>query len=242
MRGFVQAMRIDIWSVVVCPWCYIGKRRFEKALADFPHAGEVAVVWHSFELDPQAARSTDIPPAERLAAKYGLTVEQAQQANDRLTATAADEGLEFHLDEARSGNSFDAHRLIHLAADRGLAGQLKERLLRAYFTERVAIGDPAELRRLAVEVGLDDAEVGRVLDGEEYGEDVRADEAQAHSYGITGVPFFVVDDRYGISGAQPTELFTEALHRAWKDAHPQLRASSATGGSDAGCEGDACAI
>ncbi len=233
-------MRIDIWSDVVCPWCYIGKRRFERALADFPHAADVDVVWHSFELDPAAAPTTDVPPAERLAAKYGLTVEQAQQANDRLTATAADEGLEFHLDETRSGNSFDAHRLLHLAADRGLQGQLKERLLRAYFTERVAIGEPTELRRLAAEVGLDDAEVTRVLDSDEYGEDVRADEAQAHSYGISGVPFFVVDDRYGISGAQPTELFTEALHRAWDDAYPALQTLSATGGSGPSCEGDAC--
>jgi predicted DsbA family dithiol-disulfide isomerase len=238
-------VRIDIWSDVVCPWCYIGKRRFERALAEFPHAAEVDVVWHSFELDPDAPRTTDVPPAERLAAKYGLTVEQAEQANERLTGTAADEGLEFHLADARSGNSFDAHRLLHLAADRGLQGHLKERLLRAYFTERVAIGEPSELRRLAVEVGLEDAEVARVLDSEEYGEDVRADEAQAHSYGISGVPFFVVDDRYGISGAQPSDLFTEALQRAWDDAHPQLETLSATsraGGGGPACEGDACEI
>jgi predicted DsbA family dithiol-disulfide isomerase len=213
-------MRIDIWSDVVCPWCYIGKRRFERALADFPHAAEVDVAWHSFELDPQAPRTAEGPPAERLAAKYGLTVEQAQEANNRLTATAADEGLEFHLDEARSGNSFDAHRLLHLGTVRGLGGQLKERLLRAYFTERVAIADPEELHRLGVEVGLDETDVRRVLDSDEYGEDVRADEAQAHSYGISGVPFFVIDDRYGISGAQPTELFAQALNQAWDESSP----------------------
>ncbi|HSP37434.1 MAG TPA: DsbA family oxidoreductase [Frankiaceae bacterium] len=240
-------MRIDIWSDVVCPWCYIGKRRFERALADFPHAAEVDVIWHSFELDPQAPRATDSPPAERLAAKYGLTVEQAQQANERLTSTAADEGLEFHLDEARSGNSFDAHRLIHLAADlgpagAGLQGHLKERLLRAYFTERIAIGEPTELHRLAVEVGLDADAVQRVLDGDEYGEDVRADEAEAHSYGISGVPFFVVDDKYGISGAQPTELFTQALNQAWSESHSALQTLSATSGSGPGCDGDACDV
>jgi predicted DsbA family dithiol-disulfide isomerase len=232
-------VRIDIWSDVVCPWCYVGKRRFEKALAEFPQAADVQVVWHSFELDPTAPRTTDVPPAERLAAKYGMTVEQAREANERLTATAAEEGLEFHLDEARSGNSFDAHRLLHLAADRGLQGQLKERLLRAYFTERVAIGEAAELQRLAVEVGLDEAEVARVLGSGAYGEDVRADEAQAHSYGISGVPFFVVDDRYGISGAQPAELFTEALQRAWSDTHPALQT---IGGSAPGCDGDACEV
>src|SRR3954453_6850719 len=186
-------MRIDIWSDVVCPWCYIGKRRFERALADFPHAAEVDVVWHSFELDPDAPRTTDVPPAERLAAKYGLTVEQAQQANERLTGTAADEGLELHLDETKNGNSFDAHRLLHLAADRGLQGQLKERLLRAYFTERVAVGDRNELARLAVEVGLDADEVQALLEGDGYAEDVRADESLARSYGIGGVPFFVLD-------------------------------------------------
>lgn len=234
-------MRIDIWSDVVCPWCYVGKRRFERALAEFPHAADVDVVWHSFELDPTAPRTTDVPPAERLAAKYGLTVEQAQQANANLTATAADEGLEFHLDEARSGNSFDAHRLLHLAAERGLQGQLKERLLRAYFTERVAIGEPAELRRLAVEVGLDDVGVAQVLDSDEYAEDVRADESQARSYNISGVPFFVVDDRYGISGAQPTELFTEALQRAWSEKHPVLQ--TVPGAADGGaCDGDSCSI
>jgi predicted DsbA family dithiol-disulfide isomerase len=240
-----QDVRIDIWSDVVCPWCYIGKRRFESALADFPHAAEVDVVWHSFELDPTAERSTDVPPAERLAAKYGLTVEQAQQANDKLTATAADEGLEFHLDEARSGNSFDAHRLLHLAAHTagpGLQNQLKERFLRAYFTERVAIGDPAELARLAVEVGLDADAVERVLASDEYAEDVRADEAQAHTYGISGVPFFVVDDKYGISGAQPSELFAQALTQAWDESHPVLQTLSATGGSGPGCEGDACDV
>ena len=235
-------MRIDIWSDVVCPWCYIGKRRFERALADFPHAADVDVVWHSFELDPNAERSTDVPPAERLAAKYGLTVEQAEQANERLTGTAAEEGLEFHLDEARSGNSFDAHRLLHLANGSALQGQLKERFLRAYFTERVAIGEPSELARLAVEVGLDADAVRRVLDSDEYGEDVRADEAQAHTYGISGVPFFVVDDRYGISGAQPTDLFTQALNQAWDESHPQLQTLSATGGSGPGCEGDACDV
>jgi predicted DsbA family dithiol-disulfide isomerase len=232
-------MRIDIWSDVVCPWCYVGKRRFEKALAEFPHAAAVDVVWHSFELDPAAPRSTEIPPAERLAAKYGLTVEQAQHANDRLAATAADEGLEFHLDEARSGNSFDAHRLIHLAAGHGLQGQLKERLLRAYFTERVAIGDPAELRRLAVEVGLPADEVDALLAGDAYGEDVRADEAQAHSYGISGVPFFVVDDRYGISGAQPTELFAQALNQAWEESRPPIQVLSPAG---PGCDGDSCDV
>jgi predicted DsbA family dithiol-disulfide isomerase len=232
-------VRIDIWSDVVCPWCYVGKRRFEKALAEFPHAADVEVVWHSFELDPSAPRTTDVPPAERLAAKYGMTVEQAQEANDRLTATAAEEGLEFHLGETRTGNSFDAHRLLHLAADRGLQGQLKERFLRAYFSERVAIGEPAELRRLAVEVGLDEAEVAEVLDGDAYGEDVRADEAQASGYGIGGVPFFVVDDRYGISGAQPTELFAEALQRAWSEKHPALQTLGAGG---PGCDGDACEI
>jgi len=198
----------------------------------------VQVVWHSFELDPEAPATTSVPPAERLAAKYGMSLAQAHEANERVSALAAEEGLEYHLDEARSGNTFDAHRLLHLAADRGLQGQLKERLLRAYFTERVAVGDRNELARLAVEVGLDADEVQALLEGDGYAEDVRADESLARSYGIGGVPFFVLDDRYGISGAQPTELFAQALQQAWSERQPIEVLSS--GGP--GCEGDNCAI
>lgn len=237
-------MNVEIWSDVVCPWCYIGKRRFERAVERFEHRDEVEVIWRSFELDPQAPRQRSGDPASRLAEKYGVTREEALAMNARVTGLAADEGLTYHLDVARSGNTFDAHRLLHLAADRGAQGALKERLLRAYFTESEAIGDAESLTMLAAEVGLDAGEVRAALDGDDYAEQVRADEQTAAALGIRGVPFFVIDRRYGVSGAQPPEVLLEALRRAWAEAHPITVLTP--GGGDAGesgtCTDDSCSI
>lgn len=208
-------MRIDVWSDVVCPWCYIGKRRLERALGDFEHADQVEVHWRSFELDPNAPSVRQGDPAQRLARKYGMSVEQARAANDRLTRLAAAEGLEYQLDTAQSGNSFDAHRLIHLAGSRGIQGQVKERLLAAYFTEGKAIGDPRVLEAEAEAAGLDRAEVRQVLAGDGFAEEVRADEAEAAEREITGVPFFLLGGRFGIPGAQEAETMLLALRRAW---------------------------
>ncbi len=232
-------MKIDIWSDVVCPFCYIGKRRLEAALAEFPHRDDVEVAWHSFELDPtaEAAPAGSLP--DRLAKKYGMSREQAVASQENLSANAATVGLDFQWGKAQPGNTFDAHRLIHLAGASGLADAAKERLLRAYFTEGRPIGDRATLVELATEVGLDPAVVRQVLESQDYAEAVRADEEQARAYGINGVPFFVLDGRYGISGAQPTEVFTEALTQAWTEAHPLQMATSATA---EGCEGDGCAV
>jgi len=232
-------MKIDIWSDVVCPFCYIGKRRLEAALAEFPHRDDVEVAWHSFELDPtaEAAPAGSLP--DRLAKKYGMSREQAVASQENLSANAATVGLDFQWGKAKPGNTFDAHRLIHLAGASGLADAAKERLLRAYFTEGRPIGDRATLVELATEVGLDPAVVRQVLESQDYAEAVRADEEQARAYGINGVPFFVLDGRYGISGAQPTEVFTEALTQAWTEAHPLQMATSATA---EGCEGDGCAV
>ena len=232
-------MKIDIWSDVVCPFCYIGKRRLEAALAEFPHRDDVEVAWHSFELDPtaEAAPAGSLP--DRLAKKYGMSREQAVASQENLSANAATVGLDFQWGKAQPGNTFDAHRLIHLAGASGLADAAKERLLRAYFTEGRPIGDRATLVELATEVGLDPTVVRQVLESQDYAEAVRADEEQARAYGINGVPFFVLDGRYGISGAQPTEVFTEALTQAWTEAHPLQMATSATA---EGCEGDGCAV
>ncbi len=210
-------MQVEIWSDVVCPWCYIGKRRFETALASFPHRDDVEVTWRSFELDPRAPRSVDGDPIRRLAVKYGVSVEQAEAMNERVTSAAAEEGLSYRLDIARRGNSFDAHRLLHLAAERGRQGDLKERFLAAYQSEGEPIGDPETLSRLAVEVGLDEAEVGDVLGSDRYGDDVRADERDAVEIGVSGVPFFLVDRRYAVPGAQSPDLMRRALDRAWAD-------------------------
>jgi predicted DsbA family dithiol-disulfide isomerase len=232
-------MQVEIWSDVVCPWCYVGKRRFESALQSFEHQADVDVLWRSFELDPGSPAVREGDPVQRLAEKYGITRERAQAANDNLTAVAAVEGLEFHLDEVRSGNTFDAHRLIHLAADRGLQDAVKERLLYAYFTERAAVGDHETLRRLAVDAGLETAEVDTVLSSDKYADEVRADEQQAAAYGISGVPFFVIDGRYGVSGAQPADVLLNTLRAAYAEANPLTMVQTNTGGS---CEGDSCAI
>jgi predicted DsbA family dithiol-disulfide isomerase len=207
-------MKVEIWSDVVCPWCYVGKRRFESGLARFEHADEVEVVWRSFELDPNAPVRRG-PTREHLARKYRLTTEQVDASQARLTRLAAAEGLEYHLDETQGGNTFDAHRLLHAAQETGLQDALKERFMRAYFTEREPIGDREVLARLAAEVGVPDA--GEVLESGRFGDEVRADEREAHALGIHAVPFFVVDRRYGVEGAQPAELLLGALQRAWAD-------------------------
>jgi predicted DsbA family dithiol-disulfide isomerase len=202
-------LKVEIWSDVVCPWCYIGKRRFEAAVEQFD--GEVEVTWRSFELDPGAPAVREHTATEHLAAKYGMSHEQAEASHAQMTALAAQEGLEYHFERARGGNSFDAHRLIHLATANGLQDEAMERVMRAYFTEGVAIGDRAALVELATEIGLDAKET---LDSDAYADAVREDEHLAQRIGIQGVPFFVLDRRYGVSGAQPAEILVQALEKA----------------------------
>jgi predicted DsbA family dithiol-disulfide isomerase len=207
-------LTVDVWSDVVCPWCYLGKRRLEAALARFEHPDGVEVTWHAFELDPEAPPVHQGRPAERLAEKYGSSVEQAEAMNAQMTELAAQEGLEYHLDTARGGNSFDAHRLIALAALHGRQAEAEERMFRAYFTDGEAIGDPEVLVRLGGELGLDPVEVRAMLESDHLAAEVRADEATAGRLGIRGVPFFVLDRRYGVSGAQPADVLVEALEHA----------------------------
>ena len=224
---------------MVCPWCYIGKRRLEAAIARFEHGDDVGVVWHSFELDPHGPRRREGDYLERLARKYGMSRQQAAAANTRLTDLAAVEGLEFRFDQAKPGNTFDAHRLLHLAHDRGQQDTLKERLLAAYLTEGEAIGEPDVLARLAADVRLEPAEVEAVLDGDKYGGEVRSDEEAANELGISGVPFFVLGGKFAVAGAQPSEVLLSALERAWDKTHPLI----AIEGEDAAtCDGDSCAI
>ena len=206
-------LTLEIWSDIVCPWCYVGKRRIETALAGFAHRDEVALRWRSFELDPSAPPERGVSSAEHLASKYGMSLEQAQQSNVQMTELAASEGLEYHLDRTRGGNSFDAHRLLQLAADHDLQDAMKERLMRAYFTEGEAIGDRETLIRLAADLGLD---ARGTLESEAYADTVHADEELAARIGIRGVPYFVLDRRYGVSGAQPAELLLQALDKAWE--------------------------
>lgn len=234
-------MQVEIWSDVVCPWCAIGKRRFETALSRFAHRDEVTVRWRSFELDPTAPRERDGTLLEHLAEKYGTSAEQATGMIRQMSDTAAAEGWNFRLEQARGGNTVDAHRLIHLGAEHGIGDAVKERMLRAYLTEGERIGDPATLTRLAVDAGLDETEVRDVLGSDRHLDAVRADERQAHAYGVSGVPFFVVDAKYGVSGAQPAEALLEVLETAWADAHP-LQVLTPAGGDGDSCADGSCSV
>jgi predicted DsbA family dithiol-disulfide isomerase len=208
-------MQVEIWSDVVCPWCYLGKKNFEDALRQFAHRDDVDVVYRSFELDPSAAKDETTPTAERLATKYRMSPEQVQAAQQQMEQRAAQAGLTFRMSNLRSGSTWDAHRLLQLARERGLQPELVERLHRAYFTEQESVFDRASLARLTADVGLDPAEVAAVLDSDQYSAEVTADEQTAQALGATGVPFFVIDRRYGISGAQPGQVITQALDQAW---------------------------
>jgi predicted DsbA family dithiol-disulfide isomerase len=208
-------MQVEIWSDIVCPWCYLGKRNFEQALEQFGHRDEVDVVYRSFELDPAAPADGTTPTVELLATKYRMTPEQAQAAQQQMEQRAAQVGLTFRMSDLRSGNTRNAHRLLQLARERELQPELVERLHRAYFTEQDSVFDRAALARLAGEAGLDPVEVEAVLDSDQYSAEVTADEQTAAALGATGVPFFVIDRRYGISGAQPPEVIGQALSQAW---------------------------
>jgi predicted DsbA family dithiol-disulfide isomerase len=231
-------MQVEIWSDVVCPWCYIGKRNLEAALEAFEHRDEVEVVWRSFELDPVAPAHREGAYVDRLAKKYRTGTDAAQGMIDRMTEAGAKVGLDLRFDLARPGNTFDAHRLLHLAGRHGVQDEVKERLFRATFTEGEAIGDRAVLVRLATEVGLDQAEVEEALASGAGAEEVRAEEAEAAALEITGVPFFVVDRTFAISGAHPPQALGRILEKAWAASHPSPLVL--TDGSAPGCDGDAC--
>ena len=206
-------MEVEVWSDVACPWCYVGKRHLEQALTEFEGADDVQVTWRSFELDPTAPRVRGQDAVTLLAAKYGRSHEEAEAMVQSMRETGARDGLDLRFDIARSGNTFDAHRLLHLAASQGMQDAVKERFMRAYQTEGEAIGEPEVLQRLAEEAGLPADEVREVLITERFAEEVRADEAQAVEFGIRGVPFFVVDRRVAVSGAQPPEVLLQLLQQ-----------------------------
>jgi predicted DsbA family dithiol-disulfide isomerase len=207
-------VRVDIWADLVCPWCYLGKRRFENALAEFPHAGDVEVVHHSFQLDPTFPAGEVRDQREVLTEKYGMTAEQATKSGLEMEERAAADGLEYNMTGIKMGNTVDAHQILHLGAKHGLADAVMERLYRAHFTEQRSIFTHDSLVELAVEAGLDAADARTVLESGTYAEAVAADGAEARALGANGVPFFVIDNRYGISGAQPKEVFIQALTRA----------------------------
>ncbi|WP_435771545.1 DsbA family oxidoreductase [Nocardioides sp. SYSU DS0651] len=208
-------MRIEIWADVVCPWCYIGKRRLERALADFDHRDDVEVDYRSYELDPFAPEVPTESTVQVLARKWGTDVSGAREAMAQGDAVGAAEGLEFRHHDAPHARTLTAHRLLHLAKERGRQQQLLEELLAAYFTRGESLGDPDVLRAAADAAGLPADRVDVVLSTTDYRDAVLEDVAQARAYGASGVPFFVLDGRFGISGAQPVELFEQALEQAW---------------------------
>jgi predicted DsbA family dithiol-disulfide isomerase len=208
-------MRVEIWSDLACPWCHLGQRRFELALESFAHRDDVEVEWRAFELDPGAPAAYDGDRVERLARKYGSSREQAAAAQRNIAEQGAQDGAEFRFDLIQDGNTFDAHRLLKLAAAHGLADTMNRRLFRARFADGTLLSDRAELERLALEVGLPADEVAELLAGERFADEVRADERLAGELGIHAVPFFVVDRAIGASGAHPPEVLGKLLERGW---------------------------
>lgn len=235
----METLRVDVWSDIACPWCYVGKRRLERALAEFAERAAVRVTWRSFELDPSAPRASGDPTpyAARLARKYGTSLPQAQAMIDRMVQVGAGDGVAFDFENIRPGNTFDAHRVLHLAHELELQDELKERYLRGYLSEGRAISDHQVLVSLAAEVGLDPDRVSAVLASDDFAADVRADQEQARRHGIQGVPCFVFGERYAVSGAQPSDLLREVLERTWVALEAQPDPALAEG---AVCGPDGC--
>ena len=234
-------MKVEIWSDINCPFCYMGKRNMETALQQFPHRDEVEIIWRSFELNPYAEIDPEESLYEKLALKYGRSIQWAEASSRNVTERAAAIGLTYDLDRAIPTNSLDAHRLIHFAARYGLQDQAKERLLSAYFTEGKHIGKHQTLAQLAVEIGLDAVEVRRMLAGDDFKEAVRKDEAEAQKLGIRGVPFFVINRRYGISGAQPSEVLLQALEQIWGEENSVTELANSNQKQE-GCSDDTCEV
>jgi predicted DsbA family dithiol-disulfide isomerase len=234
-------MKVEIWSDVVCPWCYIGKRRFEKALARFEHRDQVEITWRSYQLEPDAHYTQGESVQDGLVQTMNITPERAAAMNRQVTAEAAKEGLEYHLDQAKAANTLDAHRLLHFAASQGLQAELEERLFKAHFVDGTSIGEQQNLVQLASEVGLDAEAARAVLASDQYTDEVRADQKKARELWVSGVPFFVIEDREGIGGAQPSAVFLEALRKVWKEVHPKLHIIG-TSGEEGTCSGGVCSI
>ncbi|WP_200979391.1 DsbA family protein [Echinicola sp. 20G] len=232
-------MKIEIWSDIMCPFCYIGKRRLEAALEEFPHKDEVEVEWKSFLLNPEMKTNTDQSIAEYLAETKGWTVEQAEEAGEQVTTMAKEEGLDYDFSKVVVANARKAHRLLQYAKINGKGGGLKERLFHAYFTEGANMDDQATLINLAKEVGLEEEKVKEAIQSKDYDAAVNHDIYESQQLGVRGVPFFVLDQKFGVSGAQPKETFIQALETAWKEQQDKPNLKSVTGDENgAACDLD----
>lgn len=210
-------MKIEIWSDVMCPFCYIGKRRFEKVLDAFPSKDQIVVEWKSYLLNPNLVTQPEKNSNQYLAEHKGISIEEARSMTDQVTAMAAEEGLDYKMDQAVVANSFMAHRMTHFAKSKGKQNELEERLFHAYFTEGKNIDDLDTLIDIGVDIGLEKEELRDVLSTNQFEEEVRQDLYDAHQVGLKGVPFFVYNNQYGISGAQPKELFEQTLNQAFEE-------------------------
>lgn len=233
-------MKIEIWSDIACPWCYIGKRRFESALASFEHRDDVEVQWRSYQLDPSLPEHFDGTETEYLSQMKGMPASQVRQMFDHVTEQAAGEGLNYDFDSIVVANSFTAHRFLHLAKEHGSMEKAKESLLSGHFEHGGDIGSVDYLVRIGTELGMAEEEIRATLDSDRFADDVRADINEARTLGVTGVPFFVLDRKYGISGAQPVEVFSNALQQAWTESHPLVMANDDGGGQ--ACGPDGCSV
>jgi predicted DsbA family dithiol-disulfide isomerase len=232
-------MKIVIWSDGACPWCYIGKRRFEAALSEFPHRDSVDVTWRSYQLDSSLPEHYEGTELEYLSRIKGMPHAQVSQMFEHVTGQAKAEGLNYRFDQVVVANSFTAHRLIHLAAEHDRQDAAKERLLSDHFEHGKDIGSREYLTELGLSLGLDAGAVEELFTTEKYSDDVRFDFEEARALGITGVPFFVIDRKYGLSGAQPAETFTAALTQAWQETNPLVLVNAADGEA---CGPDGCAV
>ncbi|WP_028281306.1 DsbA family oxidoreductase [Arthrobacter sp. H5] len=230
-------MQIEIWSDVKCPWCFVGKRRFEKALETFPHRDQVEVTWKSYQLDPDLPDHYDGTEQQYLAERKGIEPEQVQQMWEQLSAQATGEGLNFDFHSVVVGNSFSAHRFLHLAKSLGKADAAKEAILSAHFEQGKDTSDVDFLVKLGAGLGISEEDVRDTMSTGRFADDVRHDIREARTLGISGVPFFVIDRKYGISGAQPAELFREALDKAWQEANPLVVVGHSQDGETCGPNG-----
>lgn len=230
-------MRIDVWFDLVCPFCHLGRRRLELALTEYEHGDEYDVVWHSYELDRSAPAVQDGEVVDRVAAKYGVSREQMVATHDHMASEAAELGLDFQWQRLVGGNSYNAHRLLHLARSKGRGEQVMDRVMRGWFSEGAAVGDDDTLVRLGQEAGLDEDDIRELLAGDDFGIDVRTDEAVASQIGITAVPTFVFDQKYAVQGAQPVDIIVNALRHTFEDRGNPATPPAQGGGCAGGCCG-----
>lgn len=213
----MEKFKIEIWSDIQCPFCYIGKRKIEKALESFKEKDKVEIEWKSYQLDPDAISQPGVSMYDYLAKRKGQTIEWSIAMHKNVTEMAKENGLDYHFEKAVLANSYDAHRLIHLAKTNKLGSEAEERIFKAYFTEGKDIADKKTLLELGKDVGLMEEDINNVLDSDRFGENVKADIEEAYAIGVKGVPFFVFNRAYAISGAQPVETFTETLNKSFGD-------------------------